>query len=157
MLGGYISLLDMVDGAGAGASGSEFQGGPISGLLNRIGVKPHGYRDRQAGNQVASIAPSPRPAVNPPMAVTPIPEPRVNPDYGFSGVSGVNPVTAYNEAARFGLLGPEPVAMDYTPLPMSVAGLLDPELTRQYYIDRFGDTPLADTAFRTYLTPENYR
>ena len=44
----YISLLDMFDGGGAGASGSEFKGGPISGLLNRIGVKPHGYRDRTA-------------------------------------------------------------------------------------------------------------
>jgi hypothetical protein len=36
----YISLRDMVDGGGAGKPGSSFSGGPLSGALNRRGVRP---------------------------------------------------------------------------------------------------------------------
>lgn len=43
-LGGYGGLRDMVDGGGPGASGPDFQGGPLSGTLNRIGVNPMGQR-----------------------------------------------------------------------------------------------------------------
>lgn len=38
--GGFTSIRDMFDGGGAGKSGSTFQGGPLSGVLNSIGVKP---------------------------------------------------------------------------------------------------------------------
>jgi len=38
---------DMIDGGGPGRSGDTFQGGLFSGLLNTIGVRPAGYRDRQ--------------------------------------------------------------------------------------------------------------
>ncbi len=79
----YLSLLDMFDGGGAGASGSEFKGGPVSGLLNRMGVKPAGYAQRTASADVipprrpqapmaVRPAPTPRPA---PVAVSPIPDP----------------------------------------------------------------------------------
>jgi hypothetical protein len=37
---GFISLLDMFDGGGAGQSGSTFSGGPLSGTLNNAGVQP---------------------------------------------------------------------------------------------------------------------
>lgn len=40
--GGYTSFRDMIDGGGAGQSGSTFQGGPLSGTLNNAGVKPRG-------------------------------------------------------------------------------------------------------------------
>lgn len=36
----------MFDGGGAGASGDKFKGGPFSEILNALGIKPKGYRDR---------------------------------------------------------------------------------------------------------------
>lgn len=36
----YASLRDMIDGGGAGQSGSTFSGGPFSGALNSLGVTP---------------------------------------------------------------------------------------------------------------------
>jgi hypothetical protein len=39
----------MFDGGGAGKAGPTFQGGQYSGLLNALGVRPRGFRDRQAG------------------------------------------------------------------------------------------------------------
>lgn len=47
----YLNFQDMIDGGGAGASGPTFEGGPLSGLLNAIGVKPAGFRERMAGEQ----------------------------------------------------------------------------------------------------------
>lgn len=159
LLGEYTGFQDMFDGGGAGQSGPTFEGGPLSDALNTLGVRPHGYRRREdiaarggvnpdRGRPVASPAPV-RPVVNP---VGP-----VNRDYGFSGVSGVNPVTAYDEAARFGLLAPEPnVAYVPEALPMSY-GPGDIAAAQSYYADRFGASPLADEAFRTYLIPAAYR
>mgnify|MGYP001765340104 CR=1 FL=1 len=40
--GGYTGLRDMFNGGGPGASGSTFSGGPVSGLLNTVGVRPVG-------------------------------------------------------------------------------------------------------------------
>jgi hypothetical protein len=40
----YTSLRDMIDGGGAGTSGSTFKGGPVSGALNRSGVRPAAAR-----------------------------------------------------------------------------------------------------------------
>jgi len=42
------AFRDMLNGGGAGMEGPRFEGGPISGLLNAIGVKPLGYYDRAA-------------------------------------------------------------------------------------------------------------
>lgn len=44
----YLNARDMFDGGGAGKSGDEFEGGPFSAILNALGVKPMGYRDRKA-------------------------------------------------------------------------------------------------------------
>jgi hypothetical protein len=60
MFGGYTGLSDMVNGGGAGASGDTFKGGPYSGLLNAVGVRPMGYAARQ--ESVSSGRPRPRPA-----------------------------------------------------------------------------------------------
>ena len=40
------ALRDMLDGGGRGRYGDTFEGGPLSGLLNAIGVRPLGYNDR---------------------------------------------------------------------------------------------------------------
>lgn len=55
----FTGLLDMLDGGGAGATGNEFKGGPLSGLLNAIGIRPMGYRDRMEG--MANTRPQMRP------------------------------------------------------------------------------------------------
>lgn len=61
MFGGYTGLSDMINGGGAGASGDTFSGGPYSGLLNAIGVRPMGYAARQEA--VSSGRPRQRPAM----------------------------------------------------------------------------------------------
>jgi hypothetical protein len=42
----FLGLLDMLDGGGAGRSGQTFEGGPLSGFLNALGVRPQGYQER---------------------------------------------------------------------------------------------------------------
>lgn len=59
MFGGYTGLGDMINGGGAGRSGSTFEGGPMSGLLNSIGVRPMGYAARQ--QEAMSAGPRQRP------------------------------------------------------------------------------------------------
>lgn len=54
---GYTGLRDMVDGAGPGASGSQFRGGLYSGLLNAIGVSPLGQGQRAQMAASPSLAP----------------------------------------------------------------------------------------------------
>ena len=70
----YTGLLDMINGAGPGAAGQTFQGSPISGLLNTMGVKPYGYADRvrQAQQMVQPVAPRP---MAQPMPAAPAPAP----------------------------------------------------------------------------------
>jgi len=76
-MAGYTSLLDMLNGGGAGTAGDEFQGGLFSDLLNAMGMRPMGYNDRAA-------APPSAPTVStsggyaggsPPMTPTPAPAP----------------------------------------------------------------------------------
>jgi hypothetical protein len=47
--GGYTSLRDMFDGGGPGTPGSTYSGGPLSGALNTIGVKPAGSSGSSSG------------------------------------------------------------------------------------------------------------
>jgi hypothetical protein len=49
----YRGLLDMLNGGGAGRAGQTFEGGGLSGLLNSLGIRPMGYRDRLAEAQPA--------------------------------------------------------------------------------------------------------
>lgn len=41
------AFRDRIDGGGAGTSGDRFEGSPISGLLNFLGIRPAGYAERQ--------------------------------------------------------------------------------------------------------------
>ena len=41
------AFRDMINGGGAGMEGPKFEGGPISGLLNMVGIKPLGYKGRE--------------------------------------------------------------------------------------------------------------
>lgn len=56
--------MDMRDGGGKGRSGDTFQGGIFSGLLNTLGVRPAGYRQRLEDNLApqTSLRPQMRPA-----------------------------------------------------------------------------------------------
>jgi len=56
----YLGLIDMLNGGGAGRAGQTFEGGPLSGLLNSLGVRPMGYQDR-----LAAARPMPRPMAMP--------------------------------------------------------------------------------------------
>jgi hypothetical protein len=61
---GFLGLMDMIDGGGMGRAGAEFEGGPLSGLLNALGIRPQGYRDRMEEERMMSrysAGPSPRP------------------------------------------------------------------------------------------------
>ncbi len=42
----FLGLMDMIDGGGMGRSGQTFEGGPLSGFLNALGIRPAGYMDR---------------------------------------------------------------------------------------------------------------
>jgi len=42
----YISLMDMIDGGGAGRSGDRFEGGGLLSLLANELFRPRGYEDR---------------------------------------------------------------------------------------------------------------
>lgn len=52
-VGGFTGIRDMFDGGGAGQSGTTFSGGPLSGILNTVGVAP------------AKPAPAPAPVAAP--------------------------------------------------------------------------------------------
>lgn len=71
--GQYLGLLDMINGGGAGRAGDTFEGGPLSGLLNLLGIKPRGFYDRQEEQQRQQMAPIPM--IPPPAPATPPPNP----------------------------------------------------------------------------------
>ena len=92
----YTGLLDMFNGGGAGASGQRFEGGFLSGLLNDLGIKPMGYRDRMEAMQ------NTRPQLRPQVSMQSQPQPM---QYGGRGDaamhsrpmqgSGMTPANAY--------------------------------------------------------------
>lgn len=62
----FFGLMDMIDGGGMGRAGSEFEGGPLSGLLNALGIRPQGYADRMEAEQaMPALLPRPAPAASP--------------------------------------------------------------------------------------------
>ena len=42
----FISLMDMIDGGGAGRSGDRFEGGGLLSILANALARPRGYEDR---------------------------------------------------------------------------------------------------------------
>jgi hypothetical protein len=70
----FLGLLDMLDGGGAGRSGQTFEGGPLSGFMNALGIRPMGYQER-----MEAARPMPRPMMggssSSPTAPTPAPNP----------------------------------------------------------------------------------
>jgi len=49
-IGGYTSWSDMWDGGGAGKSGIDFEGGPLSKMFNKLGFQPKGYKETALKN-----------------------------------------------------------------------------------------------------------
>ena len=105
------ALEDMFDGGGRGRSGSTFEGGPLSGLLNNIGVRPRGYQRRLERSMSEPAPLRPSRGARPAPAVTEAP-------------MSVNPVTAYGEADRYGPALRSPTDFQY--------GLLAPEPSVAY-------------------------
>jgi len=57
----FTGLLDLIDGGGAGRSGNQFEGGLLSDILNALGVRPRGFRERQ--EEMGRTRPMMRPAM----------------------------------------------------------------------------------------------
>lgn len=68
----FLGLMDMIDGGGMGRSGQTFEGGPLSGFLNALGVRPAGYMQR-----MEAARPMARPMMAQPAAapMAPVPNP----------------------------------------------------------------------------------
>ena len=62
----FLGLMDMINGGGAGRAGDEFVGGPLSGLLNALGIRPRGYADRATSAPPATTYGNPAPTYAPP-------------------------------------------------------------------------------------------
>ena len=119
----YLGLFDMLDGGGPGRSGDTFQGGPLSGLLNALGIRPQGYRDRLRAMQEAQSAtpetppmmPAPRPRQAPAPAQTNLP-------YAMPGQVTTAPIQDVQALMRMIYANPELAAalrrqMGYAPPP----------------------------------------
>lgn len=62
---GFDNFADAFDGGGAGKSGDTFSGGPLSELLNALGIRPHGFGQTTMGER-----PMPNPAYSQPRMST---------------------------------------------------------------------------------------
>jgi hypothetical protein len=165
----YTGIRDMFDGGGAGKAGPTFQGGTYSGLLNALGVRPRGFRDRQAGilerQQAApttmagamgggSAAPAAVPAAAPVTAQTPS-----GPIYSFPyRGSGATPATAYQPFTPLSygpptrpFVGARTPAVDdiYAPPPMS--------LSDYEFLGRLPSVPSLRTPEMPYSLPPSLR
>ena len=88
----YISLIDMIDGGGAGRSGDTFQGGGILSALANALARPYGYEDRlrdrknSTGRAIATVVKELNKSKSqPPVSVaqTAAMEDAYTPDYGY--------------------------------------------------------------------------
>ena len=61
----FLGLMDMIDGGGMGRAGSEFEGGPFSGFLNALGIRPQGYAARMEAEAMPRYLAGPAPMTRP--------------------------------------------------------------------------------------------
>jgi hypothetical protein len=101
MDGKYLSLIDMIDGGGAGRAGDTFQGGGVLSALANALARPYGYEDRLRDRKnntgraimtaVDSLRSSSRPSINPANAYVPTPPSAMDMPYNQSmGIEGYN-------------------------------------------------------------------
>ena len=70
----FTGLLDMINGGGAGQAGQSFEDGPLSGLLNMLGIRPSGFRAREAEQKQQMLQPPRASSMGAPAPMTPQPE-----------------------------------------------------------------------------------
>ena len=75
----FLGLMDMIDGGGMGRSGSEFEGGPFSGFLNALGIRPQGYEARMEAEAMPRYLAGPAPMTRPEYMPMAGPAPTYNP------------------------------------------------------------------------------
>lgn len=75
----FLGLMDMIDGGGMGRAGSEFEGGPFSGLLNALGIRPQGYAARMEAEAMPRYLAGPAPMTQPERMPMAGPSPTYNP------------------------------------------------------------------------------
>lgn len=154
--GGYTSWNDMINGGGAGRSGSTFQGGPLSGVLNWLGVKP------RAGETPAAAAPSAAPSTA--SASAPPARPRTTPQvtaapgqtYQTGNLGrGIGPYyQAENEGRATGWDMPPVTTPSRSNYP---AYLLEGNMNRASALDGFPVTTPGQSDYPTYLTDDVFR
>jgi hypothetical protein len=124
----YQGLLDMLNGGGAGQAGQTFEGGGLSGLLNSLGIRPMGYRDR-----LAEARPQPNPMMMTPTVSTMGAPPVADnfayvagrPDVPQAGMPNAAVPDQIAEILRMLGIGPQPSAMSTPPMG-SMGGDYDP-------------------------------
>ena len=104
----YQGLLDMINGGGAGQAGQSFEGGPLSGLLNMLGIRPRGFRDREAEQAQQMLQPPRASSMGAPAGpgLSPVPDQiqQMMPPENFAYVAG-RPDMAGPAAPRPNTLG----------------------------------------------------
>lgn len=139
----FLSFLDMIDGGGAGQAGDQFEGGPLSGLLNMLGIRPRGYEDRQ--NQ-ATMAPQMRPSMGSMQFTPPIETRRpdgigATPATAYTGPAAVpnpTPANSYDDAYINYMRTPQnaydEASLYYNPMQM-VPGVVPAQTTSEDYLN----------------------
>jgi hypothetical protein len=124
----YQGLLDLINGGGAGQAGQTFEGGALSGLLNSLGIRPMGYRDR-----LAEARPAPNPMMMEPTVSTMGAPPATGnyayvagrPDVPQAGMPNAAVPDQIAELLRLLGIGQQPYAMSTPPMG-SMGGNYDP-------------------------------
>jgi hypothetical protein len=159
----FLNFLDMLDGGGKGQAGDTFEGGPLSGLLNMLGVRPAGYEARQNEPTAPTMRPMGSMEFTPPIetrrpdgigatpataytgpAVAPNPTPASTYDDAYMSYlrNQLTPQNAYDDASTY-----------YAPMQM-VPGVMPAQVTTEDYLN--AARQLLNTGNRQDLELLNY-
>jgi hypothetical protein len=144
-VGEYGSFRDMVDGGGPKATGPDFEGGPFSDILNRLGVEPLGSQGKPM-QQMAPAQPQPAQAAtqSPQVAARGYTPPRVTTTALGPSLPSDPPMPQLPSVMPGNRSRPEPV-----PSPM-IQGA--PSATRAM-LERLSDQELVALAKRAGIVP----
>lgn len=110
----YLGLLDMLNGGGPGRAGPEFMGGPLSGLLNALGIRPMGASRAMEESPRPMPRPMPATAMPPPAPV--LTPPTVPPVTATPLAPSMDEILAALSAAPRGPYAPVGAPTDYPTL-----------------------------------------
>jgi hypothetical protein len=149
MDGKYLSLIDMIDGGGAGRAGDTFQGGGILSALANALARPYGYEDRLRDRKnntgraimtaIDSLRSSPRPQMRPSEAAGP----------------NINPANAYVPTPPSAMDMPynQSIGIEGYNMPMTQDVIDLPEISVRGNVEGSGMTPVDayDPEFQNFV------